>query len=216
MESGLLQKLADKKISRQILCEAAEADFSLIPDLIAGVFSPKPSVRYSCASALVDLSAKYPDKLYPYMNNLIAFLDNKYRILTWNAIAILANLCCVDKDKRFDAIFPEYFGFLKNEYFVTVANVVSNSGKIALAKLYLIPKITVELLKTENMPTTPYLTKECKLVVAEKVIEAFSQFYNKMDPEDKVSALSFVKRQQISSRKPLRDKAELFLKLCGY
>jgi hypothetical protein len=160
MESRLLQKLKDKKISKQTLYEAVEKDFSLIPDLIVGVSSPKPFVRYSCAGALVDLSAKYPDKLYPYMNNFIALLDNKYRILTWNAITILANLCCVDQDKRFDAIFSQYFGFLKSEYLVTVANVVSNSGKIALAKLYLIPKITGELLKTENTPTTPHLTKE--------------------------------------------------------
>lgn len=47
-------------------------------------------------------------------------------ILKWNAIAIMANLTKVDVDLRFDANFDKYYGLLKDEYMVSVANVVKN------------------------------------------------------------------------------------------
>jgi hypothetical protein len=215
VESQLLQNLAEKRIAKEALFTMVETDFGLLPEVFGGVSSPKASVRYGCASVLVDLSAKYPEKLYPHMDKFTALLDSKHRILTWNAMAAIANLCSVDKDQKFDAIFNKYFGFLNNEYLVTVANVVSNSGKIAAAKPYLIPKITGELCKVENISTTPHLTEECKRVIAEKTVEAFNQFYNKMSAKDKAKAVSFVKRQTGSSRKTLREKAELFLKQRG-
>ena len=85
----------------------------------------------------MDLSEKHPDKLYPYMDRFIALLDSKHRILTWNAMAIIANLTAVDVDRKFDAIFDKYYSYLGNEYMVTVANVVANSAKIASNKPYL-------------------------------------------------------------------------------
>jgi hypothetical protein len=80
------------------------------------------------------------------MTSFIDLLDSKYRILTWNALAIIANLTKVDVDKKFDAVFTKYCRLMNDEYMVTVANVVGNSSKIALAKPYLVPKITDELL----------------------------------------------------------------------
>jgi hypothetical protein len=212
MDSVLLQELADKKIAKETLFKKVEANFELLPEVFRGVYSPKAAVRYGCGRILVDLSAKYPKKLYSNMDAFIALLDSKYRILTWNALAAVANLCPVDVDKKLDAIFDKYYGFLKNEYLVTVANVVSNSGKIALAKPYLIPKITAALLSVEEISVTNHLTEECKRVVAEKAVESFSQFYDRMNAEEKAKVLLFVKRQLSSSRKSLREKAELFFK----
>lgn len=112
-------------------------------------------IRYGCAKVLMDLSEKYPEKLYPHIDNFIALLDSKYRILTWNAMAIIANLTRIDKDCKFDAVFDQYYGFLNNEYMISVANVVGNSAKIALAKPHLVQRITTELLKVENIELTP-------------------------------------------------------------
>ena len=212
MESWFLQKLADKKIAKETFRKAVTANFDLLPDVFADLSSPTASVRYGCASILVDLSAKYPEKLYPYLNDFVALLDSKYRILTWNAMAALANLCCVDKDKKFDAIFSKYFGFLNNEYLVTVANVVGNSGKIAVAKPYFVPKITQELLKVEGIKTTKHLTEECKRIIAEKTLESFSQFIEKMNAQDKLSVLAFASRCRDSPRSSLKKKSEAFLK----
>src|SRR4030042_5754041 len=138
MENELLKKLADKSLTKDDLRQRVEQDFSLLPILLKGVSSPKAAIRYGCAKILMDLSAEHPEKLYPYMDTFVALLGSKYRILTWNAMAIIANLAKVDKEQKFDAVFDKYYGFLKDEYMVTVANIVGNSGKIALAKPHLL------------------------------------------------------------------------------
>jgi hypothetical protein len=87
---------------------------------------------------------------------------------------------------------------------------VGNSGKIALAKPYLIPKITEKLLTVERISVTPHLTDECKRVIAEHAIGAFDLFFDKVKQKEQVFA--FVERQLNSSRKRLSVKAESFLK----
>ena len=57
----------------------------------------------------MDLSEERPEQLYPYMDFFITLLDSKYRILTWNAIGIIANLTQVDKENKFDVIFEKYY-----------------------------------------------------------------------------------------------------------
>jgi hypothetical protein len=143
------------------------------------------------------------------MDFFVALLDSKYRILVWNSMATIANLARVDKDKKFDAIFTKYFSFLNDEYMVTVANVVGNSSKIALAKPYLAQKIADELLKVESISTSPHLTEECKKVIAEKAIESFDVFFNQI--KDRKKVVDFVKGQLNSPRKTLKTKAENFL-----
>ena len=212
MESKLLRNLAEKRITKEALYTNLETNFKLLPEVLGGIASPIAAVRYGCASVLVNLSAKYPEKLYPHMDAFIALLDSKYRILVWNAMAVIANLCAVDKGKKFDAQFDKYYGFLNNEYLVTVANIVGNSRKIALAKPYLIPRITNELLKVESVATTPHLTDECKRVIAEQTIKSFNMFFDGMEPSQKMKVLAFVKRQSESSRKTLKMEAEAFLK----
>ena len=161
----------------------------------------------------MDLSEENPEKLYPYFDSFIDLLDSKYRILTWNALAIIANLTRVDTDKKFDAIFDKYYSFLDNDYMVTVANVVGNSGKIALANPYLIPKITDELLKVEDISTSSHLTEECKRVIAQHTIKTLDLFFDRIDQKERV--ISFVKVHLDSPRKKLRRTAETFLEKWG-
>jgi 2'-5' RNA ligase len=210
MESSLLKGLADKSMTKEQLFRKVEKNFDMLPGVLDGVSSSKAAIRYGCAKVLMDLSEEYPEELYPYMDFFVNLLDSKYRILTWNAMAIIANLTRVDKDKKFEAIFDKYYSFLNDEYMVTVANVVGQSGKIALAKPYLAQKITDKLLKVENISVTPHLTEECRRVIAEKAIESFDLFFDKIEQKEKV--VSFVERQLNSSRTKLRIEAEYFLK----
>jgi len=210
MEHELLQKLADKSMTKEELLHKVKQNFSFLPEVLDGISSSKAAVRYGCAKVLTDLSEECPEKLYPYFDSFVELLDSKYRILTWNAMAIIANLTKVDRNEKFDAIFDKYYNFLDDEYMVTVANVVSHSGKIALAKPHLAQKITDELLKVENISATPHLTEECKRVITEKTIESLELFFGRIDTKDKV--ISFVKRQLNSPRKTLRTKAENFLR----
>jgi fibronectin type 3 domain-containing protein len=213
MESELLQKLESKSITKEALLQMVKQDFNLLPEVLNGVSSSKAAIRYGCAKVLMDLSEEHPEQLYPYMDSFINLLDSKYRILTWNAMAIIANLAEVDEDKKFDAIFDKYYSFLNDAYMVTVANVVGNSAKIALAKPHLTQKITKELLKVDNISTTPHLTEECKRVIAEQAIKSFALFFNKIEQKEEV--ISFVANHLNSPRKTLRKAAEDFLTKFG-
>lgn len=210
MNSGLLRKLEDRSITQERLFRKIKQDLGLLPQVLEGTSSSKATVRYGCAKILVNLSDECPKKLYSFMGSFIDLLDSKYRILTWNALAIIANLARVDENKKFDVIFDKYYGFLNDAYMVTVANVVGNSGKIALAKPHLIDRITDELLKVENLSVTPHLTEECKRVIAEKTIESFDMFFDRIHNKDRV--VSFARKQLGSSRKTLKAKAENFLR----
>jgi hypothetical protein len=206
----MMNGLADKSLTKKELPQRVKRNWSMLPEVISGVSSPKAAVRYGCAKVLMDLSMENPDKLYPYMDSFIHLLDSKHRILVWNAMAITANLAKVDKDRKFDAIFDKYYSFLNDEYMVTVVNVVGNSGKIAVAKPYLIPRITQELLKVEDLSTNPHLTEECRRVIAEKTIKSFDMFFDKIEAKDRV--ISFVGKQINSPRKSLKKEAEKFIR----
>jgi hypothetical protein len=209
MEHELLQKLLDKSMTKKEFSEKIKLDFDLIPMVLEGVSSSKAAIRYSCSKALLDLSDEYPEKLYPHMDFFIELLDSKYRILIWNALAIIANLSKVDVNMKFDSIFNKYFSFINDEYMVTVANVVGHAGKIALVKPHLVEKITNELLKVAKISTTPHLTEECKKVIAESALKSFNMFFDKIQQKEKV--LSFARTNLNSSRKTLRKTAQEFL-----
>ena len=211
-DPDLAQKLADKSITKEELLKTVESNFALLPLVVGGVSSPKAAIRYGCASVLMDLSAKHPEKLYPQMDFFVSLLDSKYRILIWNALAAIANLCAVDADKKFDAVFDKYYGFLDDGYMVTVANVVGNSATIALSKPYLVSKITAEILRVDKLALTPHLTDECKRVIAEQAVKSFNKFFDSMNAEEKTKVVSFVKKHDKSQRASLRKEAEAFLK----
>ena len=211
--SILAQALMDKSLTQKELLSKVKADFSLIPLLLEGVAHQKAAVRYGCSKVLMDLSEENPEKLYPHFNFFVNMLDSKYRILTWTALAIIANLTKTDTDNKFDAIFSKYYSFLDNEYMVTVANVVGNSGKIALAKPYLVPEITNELLKVEHLSITPHLTDECKRVIIQQAINTFYEFFDRIYQKEPV--LSFVQLHMDSPRKKLKTSAEKFLQKWG-
>jgi hypothetical protein len=195
------------------LKEKIQKNPALLPEVLAGVHSSKATVRYGCSKVLLELSRDSPELLYPHMDFFVDLLDSKYRILTWNALAVIAQLTRVDTQKKFDVIFEKYYSFLQNEYMVTVANVVGNSGVIAQAKPYLIPRITRELLKVDRIQIGTHLTTECKLVIAEKTLESFDLFFDKV--ENKQGVLLLVKRWSASRRKTLREKAQRFIQRWG-
>ena len=209
MKQDLLGKLVDKSMTKEELVQKVQQNFGLLPEIIDGVSSGKAAIRYGCGKVLMELSEKYPEKLYPHMDFFVTLLDSNYRILTWQAMFIIANLTRVDIEKKFDSIFDKYFSFIHDEYMVTVANVVGHAGKIALAKPYLIPKITKELLKVETIKTTPHLTDECKKVIAEQAIQSLDMFFPHIEQKNEV--LSFVQQYVASSRKTLQKKSEEFL-----
>jgi hypothetical protein len=75
-----------------------------------------------------------------------------------------------------------------------------------LAKPHLIPKITTELLKLEEIPRN----QECKNILYGKAILAFGMYFNEI--ENKNAVISFVRKQLNNSRNSTKVKAEKFLR----
>jgi hypothetical protein len=209
--SLFLNQIADKTLTSKVLFKKVEKDFTLVLILLDGINSAKATVRYTCARVLVDLSGVYPENLYNYINQFIKLLRSDYRIIKWNAMAIIANLASVDKNKVIDDNFERYFDLLNDGYMVTVANLATYSSKIGLAKPYLANAIAHELLKVENITLTPNLTEECKRVIAEQTINSFDLMFSLFDEKTKAEVLSFVNRQLESPRDSLRRRARTFV-----
>ena len=205
MDTNVLQKLGSKIITKKELFQDLEQNPSLLPTILKGLSSSKAAIRYGCAGVLMDFSEKYPERLYPQFETFVNLMNSKYRILTWNVLAIIANLTRVDKENKFDQIFDKYYNYLNDEYMVTVANVVGNSAKIAIAKPYLAERITSRLLSVENIKTTPHLTAECKRVIVQQAIRSLDLFFDEIKSKEQV--LSFVKRQTSSTRATLKKDA---------
>ena len=110
MEDELLSKLADKTMTKDDLLQMVKTNFKLLPNVFQGVSSSRAIIRYSSAKVLLELSEEFPEKLYPHMDFFIDLLESKYRILTWTAIAIIANLTSVDTLGKFDEIFDKRDG----------------------------------------------------------------------------------------------------------
>ena len=210
MSEKLLQRLQDKTLSKGQLLEQLRKDSGLIQGVLLGLESQKPSVRYGCGRVLMDYSEEQPEKLYPYMDVFVGLLDSRHRILVWNGMAVIANLTRVDADGKFDRIFEKFYGFLGDEYMVTVASVVGHSAKIAQAKPYLVDEIVNRLLSVENIPTTPHLTEECRRVIIEKTIISLDAFFDRVTMKEAV--LTFVGRYTSSPRRTLRSEAETFVR----
>ena len=209
MGTELIERLADKTVTKEELLQRVMHDCDLLPEVVKGVSSSKAAIRYGCAKVLMDLSEERPGELYPYLDEFVELLDSKYRILTWTALTIIANLAKVDKERKIDAILSKYYSYLDNDYLVTVVTVVGNSAKIAIAKPYLTQKITAELLRVDDISVTPHLTEECKRVILEKTIDCFDAIFDQL--HDKAEVLSLVKRQLDSPRTSLKAKAKSFL-----
>jgi hypothetical protein len=210
LETDLLRKLGDKEITKVQLFHMVESNFGLVPVLLKGTGSSNATVRYGCGKTLMDLSEKRPNMLYKYLESFIELLDSEYRILKWNAMAIIANLTKVDVEFKFDANFDKYYSFLNDEYMVTVANTVKNSSKIALEKPYLTQKIASELLKVQKLKLTPHLTEECRLVITEQAIKTFNIIFDQIETKEKV--LAFAQKYTNSSRVTLKEEAQRLIK----
>ncbi len=126
-------------------------------------------------------------------------LDNN--IIKWNVVVIIANLTTVDKKKKFEKIFRQYYDLMKENVLVTAALIAFNSGTIIIAKPILRQRIISELLKAEQYKLP---TKECRNVLAWRTIQCFTECADVVSKNKRVVA--YVKKH-LSNRRPSTKKA---------
>ena len=187
---------------------------AFLPKILEDVGSREADVKFPSAMALVIVSEKSPEMLYPKFGFFVELLDSKNKIIKWSAMSVIANLTRVDKRKAFEGIFERYYDLLKDESMVTAANLVGNSARIALAKPHLTDRITEKLLSVEAIPRG----EECRSIIMGAAILAFDEYYDQI--RNKEAVLSFARGRLSSKRSATRKKAEDFLRkrerpVCG-
>lgn len=206
----LPNRLKDKTITPETLATRAREDPDLIPSLLAGLRNPAAAVRYGSSKTLILISQQDPTLLYPHFQDFVQLLDSPHRILTWNALTILANLTTVDTENKFEKILDRYYHHLTDGYLVTATTIIDHTPTIITAKPYLADRITTHLLKTDAIPTNPHLTEECKQIIAAKTITTLDTIYPHIKNHDHI--LKYISRYTKSTRPTTKKLAETFLK----
>ena len=191
-----LAALADRLI-------AAKADLSM---LIEGMKAKPGRVKFGCQKVLQKISEKRPDRVYPYFDEIAAFLEGENKILRWGAILILANLAAVDRENHWGAQFDRFYRAIPGPDMITAANVIRGSPKIARAHPELTAKIIAEILKVER---AVYKTPECRHVAIGHALDAFEDLDALTG--DKPDVLAFARRQLRNPRRAVAERARKFL-----
>jgi len=204
----MIQGLENKDINPKIFAEKVLQEPDLISEYLDGLLSKKETYRYNCFKVLNIVSEKKPDLLYHHWDFFINHLrsDNHYHKMS--AVLIIANLTAIDKDKKFEKLFDEYYNTLKSQKTITPIYTVKSSGKIVNFKPHLEKKITNILLDIESI----HPGKQIELVKS-AVIESFSEFFE--NAENKKIIVDFVKNQLNSESPKTRKTAKEFLDKFG-
>jgi nitrate reductase NapAB chaperone NapD len=203
-----LTKLERKEIEDEELAEEATKSKESLSELLDGIASANPRVKFRSAKILRMISKRNPEMLYSSWDFFVKLLDSENNILKWNAIDIIANLTRVDSYSKFDRLFKKFYsGLLYEGSLITAGHVVSGSSIIVRARPELQHKITKELLKVE---TVSLPTEECRNILIGHTIKTFDAYLDQI--KDKEEIASFVKKQQNNSRRATKAKAEKLLK----
>jgi hypothetical protein len=178
----------------------------LIPSLVAGVASPRASVRFSSAKALSQLAEASPEPLYPHFDFFVKQLDCPNSILRWNAIRTLACLAPADRGNKLEAALDKYLSPIPGPQMIAAGTAIRWAATIALAKPHLADRLARAILGVQR---AVYETEECRNVAIGHAIQSLERFYELI--EDKRSVLKFVRAQSDNPRAATRRKALLFI-----
>ena len=200
----MLPEMNEKDADIVSVAEKALADRGLLEEILDGLKVKNETLRYNCHKVLIELSREHADILYPHWEYFTGMLESPNTYHKLSAAQLIARLCKVDKEGRFDRIFDKYFGMLGDKGTVLAAYVALNAGIIAAAKPKLRARITGILLDFERI----YQGKQLEMTKA-YVIEAFDEFYK--EAENKEDIKEFVKKLLGSGSPRTRKEAKAFL-----
>jgi hypothetical protein len=201
----MIPALQNKDIDPKIYAEKIIKKSDPIEQYLEGLLSKNEIYRYNCFKVLYLVSEKNPEILYPHWDFFEDHLRSKNEYHKMSAVLIISNLTSVDKEKKFERIFDEFYGCLKSKKTITSIYIVKSSGKIANSKLHLTEKITKILLNVEKI----HPGKQIELAKS-AAMESFSEYFENI--ENKGEIIDFVKKQTNSTSPKTRKIAKDFLK----
>jgi mannose-6-phosphate isomerase-like protein (cupin superfamily) len=187
------------------IAEMVVEDEKIIPEVIGGLSSEDPKVKYRCGKALMILSEKNPRLIYSFWDDFLKLLNIKNTFLKSNGIIILANLAKIDSEQKFEKIFNKFYELLNDKSMITAANVISYSVRIAKAKPNLQAKISNKLLSVDMT----HHSEECKNILKGKAIVVLEEYIGEI--KDNENIIHFVRNELKNSRPATRKKAEKFV-----
>jgi len=199
--------LGEKNMDFEALAREALNNDDLFSELKEGVLSKNNNVRQNSFKALQFLSEEYPEFLYSEWDLFQEMLHSSNNFHKYIAIYILASLTSVDKDKRFEEIFDDYYGILAGDKAMTASHVALNSSVIAHNKPELRSRIVDTLMRIDEI----HQGKQKELIKA-YAIEALGKIYP--EAEDKELIENFIKSQVDSKSPKTRNMAQCFLERC--
>lgn len=184
----------------------------MISRLLDIIRTEKGSVKFYCEKAVRRVSEKRPELVYPYFDEIAAFLDSENSFIKWGGIITLSNLAAADDEGRFKGVFKKYFALLHSETMVTAANVAGNAYKFVEKDPAYEKAITREMLK---VPQDTYLYKgepspECKRIMMGNIIDYFDKVFE--ISKSKKAMIGIAESQLDCPRKKVAKKARDFLK----
>jgi hypothetical protein len=114
----------------------------------------------------------------------------------------------VDKEKKFESLFDEYYGIMEGEKIMLASHVVLNSAKIISNKPELRSAIIKKLINTDD--TFKGMQKDLLKVYA---IETLRKI--KPEGEEKVVIENFIRSQLNNSSSKTRSAAKCYIDRCG-
>ncbi|SHJ64549.1 hypothetical protein [Parasporobacterium paucivorans] len=187
-------------------------DSGIIPKLIGIINTEKGSVKFYCEKVIRLVSEKEPELVYPYYDEIAAFLDSSNSFIKWGGIVILSNLATVDDADNFRAVSKKYFSMLHSDSMITANNVAGNAYKFVVKNPAYEKLITTEMFK---IPGNTYLYKgeaspECRNIMLGSAIEYFDKVFEISENKEKM--LAFAECQTDNTRKKVAKTAREFLK----
>ena len=204
----MLPDLSEKNVDTEAVAKMALADDKVLRELLANLVVKKEEIRFNSFNALMWIAEKQPEVLYPNWDVFVGLLGSKNSFHQYIAIFIIAELVKIDSENKFEPIFDEYYGILESGGTIAAANLVKNSGKIALAKPALEPQITEKLLNIDSIHKG-----EQKDLIKGIAIEAFGEYYGKSTSKNRI--LDFVVKQLESDSPKAKHNAAEFLNAYG-
>lgn len=172
-----------------------------IPELIEGLTSATPTMKFGCAKALRYISEKDCGLLLPFRGELNRLLDSDNQILRWNGLRIMGNIATHARPNVAAEILADLIAVMRGKSLIAAANAIEALPAIAHAHPTTAPRIVDDLVRIEK---ASFATPECTNIAIGHAILALAQI---PAARSQKGVTAFVERQLHNRRRSTRQKA---------
>jgi hypothetical protein len=194
----MIDGLEKKEVNFDIYANKLLKDNNLLHEYFDGLTSKDQIYMENCFHVLRLISEKNPNFLYSHWDFFVNYMRSENHYHKTAAVMIISNLTAVDKQKRFEKLFDEFFSLLKSEKTMAPMYLLKNTGKIVKHKPNLEEKIIDIFLNIDSI----HPGKQIELIKS-AIIESFSEFFDKSKNKEKI--IDFI-QNQLNSKSPKTKK----------